>query len=625
MGIVKTKTTKLMAFILATVLIICLIPLNVKADQTITITEADLDVARKSANHTNPDKGIQYFEIDPDEYNAGKGQFMLYESTTYVLGEDIALDGETLVFKSDDGPITLDLNNKTINYVNEVKSDGMKNGAVNNDHTLLTITGDGSIETGNGMISVLATSDLIINGGTYTGKVLSYDTDEGVLVTVNEGEFNESFDMKAECVVNGGVFTRASFYNDTTIERGSFEIVGVYANENYTPTITINDGLFVNDSEYYEWPLELSGAKLIVNGGMFVNLVKETHVGYALIAGGLGDYTSIEINGGFFYGSESAFALYADSIDKIEINGGTFSGYEGALFIVPKDSTRIILAGGNYSTTSSDNFARGAIFISNDDQTEFVYDTDYFNSLLKDGYEYVPKALINELKNEDGKTIGIYTQKDIKIVPQQAQTKSADGDTNLENMVNNLVDKLKAGQKVEGIDDELADEILTALANGKEILINKAIYEVSKEDIAEDVTLIDEFLAGKGNVTGFYDICIEVLIDGEWVGNITKLPEGVSISVPVLQALPQLADGMQRIFYMVRIHDGLAAKLDASYNNGIVTSLSDSFSTYALVYEDVTSSPQTGDGANIGLYVILVAVSVCGIGIVIAKKKVSDI
>ncbi len=50
-----------------------------------------------------------------------------------------------------------------------------------------------------------------------------------------------------------------------------------------------------------------------------------------------------------------------------------------------------------------------------------------------------------------------------------------------------------------------------------------------------------------------------------------------------------------RMYQMVRVHNGKATILDADYNaaNGTLTFESDMFSTYAILYKDVTEEKPT--------------------------------
>lgn len=49
-----------------------------------------------------------------------------------------------------------------------------------------------------------------------------------------------------------------------------------------------------------------------------------------------------------------------------------------------------------------------------------------------------------------------------------------------------------------------------------------------------------------------------------------------------------LADG--RTFFVIRVHDGVAEKLNTVVQDGVAYFETDRFSTYALVYEDAPSS-----------------------------------
>ena len=119
-----------------------------------------------------------------------------------------------------------------------------------------------------------------------------------------------------------------------------------------------------------------------------------------------------------------------------------------------------------------------------------------------------------------------------------------------------------------------------------------------------------------------------------------------------------------RTFYVIRVHDGKAEKLDTVENeDGTLTFKTDKFSTYALAYEDAQEStttpiqpgqpqddikgetvvtpdnnqqvtntqntqetakePKTGDTSNIALYGAMALISLGLVGAIVLKKKVS--
>ncbi len=76
------------------------------------------------------------------------------------------------------------------------------------------------------------------------------------------------------------------------------------------------------------------------------------------------------------------------------------------------------------------------------------------------------------------------------------------------------------------------------------------------------------------------------------------------IAITIPQNLVNHDSSIERIYRIVRIHDGVATLIDGTYDatTNQFTFATDGFSTYALVYEDVNTtltgrSPKTGDNS----------------------------
>ena len=184
--------------------------------------------------------------------------------------------------------------------------------------------------------------------------------------------------------------------------------------------------------------------------------------------------------------------------------------------------------------------------------------------------------------------------------------------------------------------------------------------EVQVENMkAENVTTADKALVEKtidknANVGQYFDISIVIKAENKELGNITKLDDQLTFTV----AIPEELKKENREFYIVRVHEGKAEKLETVENkDGTLTFKTDKFSTYALVYvdseEDNTTAPnqptdkpntetttpsvqtptqettsqkqtdkvKTDDESKIGLYVMSGAIAVVGAGIILMTKK----
>ena len=185
-----------------------------------------------------------------------------------------------------------------------------------------------------------------------------------------------------------------------------------------------------------------------------------------------------------------------------------------------------------------------------------------------------------------------------------------------------LVEAIVQGEEVTGISDELANKIANAVELQKSIKIDIVTNEVKEEDVKQDAKNIFKLVGGDGKVVALYDVSIIVYIDDKEAGKITNVGEEIDITVKVPGNLKEVANGYERSFYVVRVHEGKAEKLAAILNkDGTLTFKTNLFSTYAIAYEDkkAENSPKTGDTVLVSI--VLAAISIVGLGAIVVKKK----
>ena len=147
------------------------------------------------------------------------------------------------------------------------------------------------------------------------------------------------------------------------------------------------------------------------------------------------------------------------------------------------------------------------------------------------------------------------------------------------------------------------------------------------------VAAVNEKVNG-ANLVGLYDITIPVTINGESAGELTELSNPITLSVAIPEGLPEVAEGYERVYYVVRDHNGEIEVLNTTVNDDNTISFeSDKFSTYALAYVDqeVEAEEPTVDGekedtaktdimANIEIAAIIVLVATVAL-VVVNKNK----
>ena len=140
----------------------------------------------------------------------------------------------------------------------------------------------------------------------------------------------------------------------------------------------------------------------------------------------------------------------------------------------------------------------------------------------------------------------------------------------------------------------------------------------------EEIALIQSVLGN--NVIGQYlNLNLTLKISGRADRQITDLSAPMYIAITIPQNLVNHDSSIERIYRIVRIHDGVATLIDGTYDAATnqFTFATDGFSTYALVYEDVNTtltgrSPKTGDNS---LWMVWTLILCAGCGALFAAGK----
>lgn len=140
----------------------------------------------------------------------------------------------------------------------------------------------------------------------------------------------------------------------------------------------------------------------------------------------------------------------------------------------------------------------------------------------------------------------------------------------------------------------------------------------------EEIALIQSVLGN--NVIGQYlNLNLTLKISGREDRQITDLSAPMYITITIPQNLVNHDSSIERIYRIVRIHDGVATLIDGTYDAATnqFTFATDGFSTYALVYEDVNTtltgrSPKTGDSS---MWMVWTLILCAGCGALFAAGK----
>ena len=178
--------------------------------------------------------------------------------------------------------------------------------------------------------------------------------------------------------------------------------------------------------------------------------------------------------------------------------------------------------------------------------------------------------------------------------------------------VTSIIEKLVEDKEVSGVSKELKEKILDAIANDKTITVDLKSATVKEDDIKDDAKLVTGAINKEAKVAGYFDIVLNISIDGEVAGIVTVTEDKITVTLEVPKDTPKVADGYTRTYTVVRVHDEKAEKLDTKLNSdGTLSFETDKFSTYAITYQD-TKNPKTGD--MILTYVAILGISLVALG-----------
>lgn len=198
------------------------------------------------------------------------------------------------------------------------------------------------------------------------------------------------------------------------------------------------------------------------------------------------------------------------------------------------------------------------------------------------------------------------------------------------NTVDNILKDILSGKDVPTsvMSVDTLKAVKEALASGKTIVPvveNKLVKEneVAKESVAmvnELVTKLEKSNGTKATVAQYLDLGVTLTTDDKELGSVNQLEKPVTFTV----TLPKDLQKEGRVFYVVRIHNGVAEKLATTMTNGTVTFQTDKFSMYALVYEEKVltgDTVKTSDNSQTMLFVCIAGLALVSAGLVVLYKK----
>ena len=175
-----------------------------------------------------------------------------------------------------------------------------------------------------------------------------------------------------------------------------------------------------------------------------------------------------------------------------------------------------------------------------------------------------------------------------------------------ERPVNNTPADNAASSNLEGSDIELIDQILTQeeqsqVAAGAEVSIYLVVEDISEEVSEEDQEAAAEVMKEDSQVGMYLDINLFKQVEQEQT-QVSETNKEVAITIVIPEELRTTAEGIERSYQIIRVHDVgngvlITDVIEGAYNpeDGTFTFLTDKFSTYALIYTDAEEQIVPGD------------------------------
>ena len=561
------------------------------------------------------------------------------QSGSYQLAANLTIPENVILTVPSDVTITIDLNGHTVS-----KPTGT--GRILENAGNVTIN-DSSTDK-SGLVSAYRnnvgnTGTMVINGGTFethcnVGGTTLYNGVGGTM-TINGCVVNADFfaiNNEGDMEINGG-----EFHSTSTNEPGTF----AYCVRNYA-NMTINDATITG----IQGALASASGVLKVYDGHFSTEWGNSRSFYALYIAGEQDVVTGYIYGGTY--SSPKYAIYIGNDNKGG-DGGIYNGGISAIYRAQQTGNPYV-SGGTFRKGEAPNdtpdpvvegyMAEGCVYdaatgkVSDPRIFSVAFDTELVT--LAEGGSMMLQATVEAGADAD-KTVSFSSDNTAvaTVAPNGLLTAVSAGNAVITATVGDksascsvvvvgtpqlpTVDPEKPAEKVEiGVADgsaEVIDDTLTQIV-GKvlnDMDIGEAVDDQTKAAIKEAVeqdkpiTIViktetlapsqvdaddaakTEAVAGAGaDVAQYLDISMILQADGREIGTLNRLVGSITVQVAIPADL--LAD--DRVFYVVRVHDGVAEKLDTVVQDGVASFETDRFSTYALLYES-TSLPGDSDAS----------------------------
>ena len=456
------------------------------------------------------------------------------------------------------------------------------------------------------------TTNVTFVGGTYT-------TEYGISIPIKKGNW----------VFNGGTFISNN--------------VAVYVNNvtnGSTQTVKINNGVFETKNNGSK-PLMADTLKNFVYGGIFKAPIISDELNSDYVANDP-SVTKVVENRVTYVGRESTIGIKESANGKVESSKtSAVTGQEVTLTVTPdegyvlgaltvtygegnklevtanEDGTYTFAMPANYVMVSAEfvktykvevatNITNGKVTVNNPIAKEG--DTVTVTVTPDEGYE-VSKVFVNgtEIKvNEDGTYSFAMPASDVTVSAEFEKVQINNPEAGGHETETGIVVEDNKGTKEVTLSENTNDVLKESLKNTKDkelqeflasnnVTVHLESNKVAKENVAAEVVEKFESVVKGATVAEYFDLDILVTAEGvDEVHYLKELSKPITLTVD-LPKLPEVAKGYTRTYYILREHNGVYEKLNATLTkDGKLSFATDKFSKYAIAYEDV-KNPDTLD------------------------------
>lgn len=567
------------------------------------------------------------------------------QSGSYQLAADLTIPENVILTVPSDVAIIIDLNGHTVS-----KPSGT--GRILENAGNVTINDSSAEKTG--LVSsyrnnIGNTGTMVINGGTFethcnVGGSTLYN-DVGGTMTINECVVNADFfaiNNEGDMVINGG-----EFHSTSTNEPGTF----AYCVRNYA-NMTINDAtitgiqgalasasgvLTVYDGHFStEWgnsrsfyALYIAGEKDVVTGYIYGGTYSSPK--YAIYIGndnkggdgGINADATTFVYGGTYNGGISAI-YRAQQTGNPYVSGGTFRKGEASndapdpvvedymaegcvyddttgqvtdprIFSVAFDTERVTLSQGGsmmlQATVDAGADADTTVSFSSDNTAVATVAPNGLLTAVSAGNAVIT-ATVGD-KSAVCPVVVVGTPQLPAVDPEKPVDKvevgvAGDSAEVIDDTLTQVVEKVLSDMDIgEAVDDTTKAAIKEAVEQDKPITIVIKTESLSSSQVdAGDAVKVEAAAGADAEVAQYLDISMILQADGQEIGTLNRLTRPITVQVAIPEDM--LADG--RTFCVIRVHHGVAEKLNTVVRDGVASFETDRFSTYVLVYEDAPSS-----------------------------------